>query len=122
MKLYTRCKSCKEEVSFYSSVNERPELEMQKGKEFDLTCNSCYKKLKYHVNDFDATKSLGQKLTSFGIALALVIALILSEFYVLSLGLIFYGGIFLVPTIAFAIIHKQQQTQLNAFNRFKVKQ
>lgn len=122
MKIYTHCSSCNEELSFTSTVNDRPELEMQKGKEFYCTCSSCHKKLKYHVNDFTATRSIFQKLSSLGVALALVLCLILSEFYLFSLGLFFYGGIFLVPSIAFGILHKQQQTQLNAFNRFKVKQ
>lgn len=122
MKLYTRCKSCGEEISFYSDVNDRAELEMKKGKEFFLTCKSCHAKYKYHVNDFDASKSLVQKLTSSGIALLLAVGIILAEFFAFSMEVLFYGGVFLVPVIAFGIINKQQQTRLNAFNRYKVKQ
>lgn len=122
MKLYTRCKSCGEEISFYSDVNDRAELEMRKGKEFFLTCKSCHAKHKYHVNDFQASKSVVQKLSSAGVALLLAAGIIFAEFFAFSMGVIFYGTVFLVPVIAFGIINKQQQTRLNAFNRYRVKQ
>lgn len=122
MKLYTRCKNCKSEISFTSDVNDRPELEMRKGKEFLMTCNSCHQKHTYHVNDFTASKSLLQKITALSISLILIIALILGELYVLSMNIYFYGAVFLVPSLAYLIINKQQVARLNSFNRYKVKQ
>jgi hypothetical protein len=121
MKLYTRCASCKEEIAFTLDVNDRVELEMRKGKEFPKTCASCHKKHAYHVNDFTATRSSVQKLFPIILAVILIAAISLTEIFVTSLGIFFYGGIFLVPSIAFIIIFKQQQTQLNSFNRYKVK-
>ena len=122
VKLYTRCHSCNSEISFLSDANDRVELEMRKGKQFPITCTSCHKKNKYHVNNFTATLSFGQKLVSFLVTIGLVLALISAEIFVFSLGFFFYGGVFLVPSAAFFIINKQQQTRLNSFNRYKVKE
>ena len=122
MKLYTRCKNCKSEISFNSDVYDRPQLEMKKGKEFLMTCDSCHQKHQYHVNDFTASKSLLQKITAISISLMLIIALILGELYVMNMNVYFYGAVFSVPSLAYLIIHRQQVTRLNAFNRYKVKE
>ncbi len=121
MKLSTRCSFCKSEISFNSMVNDRVELEMKKGKTFSLTCDNCHKKDTYHVNDFVAHTSLSHKLFLIGIVLGSILTILYLEKYVLTLGFFFYGGIFLVPSIAYAIVSKQYRTKLNSFNRFKVK-
>ena len=122
MKLYTRCKSCKGEISFLSSVNDRGELEMEKGKEFPMTCPHCLKKLKYHVNDFTAERSITHKLFLILIFIGLAIGIVLSEVVFLQYRVIFIGGGLLLPSIVYLLINKQQQAKLNSFNRFKVKQ
>lgn len=122
MKLSARCKSCKSEISFNSLVNDRVELEMKKGKEFPLTCNACHKKDKYHVNDFIAHKSQFHKVLMLIIMIGLIVSLISFELFVGSMGIYFYGGLFLAPSITYGIITKQYQVKLNSFNRFKVKQ
>ncbi len=122
MKLVTRCKSCKNEIGFTSFVQDRVILEMEKGKEFPLTCNVCHKKSKYHVNEFKAQKSFAQKIVLVAIPASFIIFLVTMEFYVFTLGVFFYGGIFLAPSIAYGIINRQQQIHLNSFNRYKVKE
>lgn len=122
MKLTTRCKTCKTEVSFVSSVNDRVELEMQKGKVIPLTCKNDGHKHKYHVNELRAEKSLFDRIQLYAIPLLLILTIIYLEMQVFSLGYIFYGGIFLGPSIAFGIMNKQLSTKLNSFNRFKVKE
>jgi len=122
MKLYTRCISYKSEISFHSSVNDRGELEMEKGKEFPMTCPVCHKKHKYHVNDFTAEKSLTNKLFLIVAFVGLTVAVFMSELFLNNYRIYLYGGIFIFPSLAYLIIAKQQQTKLNSFNRFKVKE
>ena len=74
------------------------------------------------MNEFFASKSFAQKIVAIGVALVLVIAIIFAEIFVLSLGVFFYGGVFLAPATAYVIINKQQQTKMNSFNRYKVKE
>ena len=88
-----------------------------------MTCDSCYKKDRYHVNDFSAEKSMVQKITAISVPVIITLVILYAEFYLMSFGILFYGGIFL----PFSGLHDcsqnlQQQTQLNAFNRYKVKE
>ncbi|MFY0602480.1 MAG: hypothetical protein JXQ93_00915 [Flavobacteriaceae bacterium] len=122
MKLTTHCKFCKSEISLNAYINDRVELEMKKGKEIPLNCKECMKKSNYHVNSFLAEKSLSHKIFLLSTVFGLTSALIFSEFYVLSLGIYFYGGVFLLPSVAYGIITKQYMVKLNSFNRFKVKE
>ncbi|MDT7831492.1 hypothetical protein RQM59_03815 [Flavobacteriaceae bacterium S356] len=122
MKLSTRCKSCKSEISFNSLVDDRVELEMKKGKEFPLTCNACHKKDKYHVNDFIAHKSQSHKVFMLIIVMVTIVSLISFELFVGSMGIYFYGSILLAPSATYGLITRQYQVKLNSFNRFKVKQ
>ena len=54
MNLYTFCKSCKKEIQINSNAATRPDLQMEKGDEFLVTCQNCGKKEKKHVNDIKA--------------------------------------------------------------------
>ncbi len=122
MKLTTRCKTCKTEVSFVSSVNDRVELEMQKGKVIPLTCKNDGHKHKYHVNELRAEKSLSMKVISFGFSFIIILAIVFLGLNMTLTGLLFYSQVFIAPTGIYMLIHKQQQKRLNSFNRFKVKE
>ena len=122
MRIYTSCHSCKAEISFISDINDRVQLEMKKGKVFDMTCDSCYKKIGIMLMIFSAEKSMVQKITAISVPVIITLVILYAEFYLMSFGILFYGGIFLLPSVAYMIVHRQQQTQLNAFNRYKVKE
>jgi len=54
MKLVTRCKSCNKDIRIKSGASTRPDLQMEKGDEFNVNCQNCGKILKKHVNDVKA--------------------------------------------------------------------
>ncbi|WP_196888750.1 hypothetical protein [Aureivirga sp. CE67] len=54
MKLYTVCSSCKEEIKIKSFASTRPELQMEKGREFNVNCQNCGVFEKKHINDVKA--------------------------------------------------------------------
>jgi len=123
MRIRAKCKSCKErKVNFLTSVNDRGELAMKKGKEFKCTCKACHKMLKYHVNDFKAESSINVKLGGVIIFIVglLILLFIVKRFF--TGGYLIVGGVFLLPSIAYGIAKQQEITKLNSFNRYKVKE
>ncbi|WP_053978061.1 hypothetical protein [Mangrovimonas xylaniphaga] len=110
IKLYTHCKSCRNEITIKSNAATRPDLQMEKGDEFVINCMHCGKMDKKHVNDVKAEPN--KVILISGIILALLVAICL---------FIFYG---LIGTLTFTLpilFWKKQESSASAFNRFLVR-
>ena len=126
MKVYGKCKNCKDEIGYSTYANTRVEFAMKGGDKKTLNCKSCGTNTEFHVDELYAKKSkLAQIIAGLiffiGTPLTLLFAFpILSEsknHYVIYL----VGGLLLAPVLAYRIIKKQEQTRVSSFNRRKLK-
>jgi hypothetical protein len=110
MKIYTICTKCNESVYLKSSAPTRPDLQMDKGTEFDLECNHCGRTEKKHVNDFRAESN--KVVIVIGILLGAIITIILFSFY---------GAIATITFTIPIIFWQQQMKATKAFNSYLVR-
>lgn len=110
MKLYTNCKSCKKEIKINSSASTRPDLQMEKGDQFNVNCQNCGKTEKKHVNDIIAASN---KLMMF-------IGFVLGGLATLLLWII-YGAIGTVSIIIPLIFWQQQMSSIKGFNSYLIR-
>lgn len=110
MKLYTNCKSCKTEITIKSNASTRPDLQMEKGDEFNVNCLNCGKLEKKHVNDIKAQPN----------KLILLIGLLLGIFATLFLWII-YGAIGVLSIIIPLIFLQQQMSATKGFNSYMIR-
>ena len=126
MKIYGKCKNCKTEIGYSTSVNTRVEFAMQNGERKSLNCTNCGTKTEFHVDELFTKES---KIAQIGAGLIFLIG---TPFIFFVLNPIFsgsrnhyviyiVGGFLLVPVIAYGIIKKQDQTRVSSFNRSKLK-
>ena len=73
MKLYTHCEFCNSQINLKEKTSTRLNLEVKKGKEFDLKCNECRNSQTKHVNDIKAETGYLQPL--IGLLLGIAVAL-----------------------------------------------
>ena len=110
MKLYRNCISCKEEIIIKSRAKTRPDLQMEKRKEFMVNCLSYGKQEKKHVNDVRATSD--KKIILIGLGIGVI------AFSVLFFS---YGWIGTLGVVIPLIFMKEQENATKAFNSFLVK-
>ncbi|QTE24209.1 hypothetical protein [Polaribacter cellanae] len=126
MKIYGKCKNCKNEIGYSTSANTRVEFAMQDGENKTLNCKNCGTITKFHVDQLFTKES---KVAKIGAGLILLIGTPLMFLFVNPIfngsrnHYIIYiiGGFLLVPIIAYGIIQKQDRTRVNSFNRNKLK-
>lgn len=110
MDLITHCKSCKSDIKIKSSASTRPELQMEKGDEFNVNCQNCGKVEKKHINDVKAESSKTIMLIGVGIGILATIILW------------FYFGALATASFAIPVIFWQQQmVATKAFNSYTIR-
>src|SRR5690554_3711866 len=57
MKVYGKCKSCKNEIGYRTNANTRVEFAMQDGENIKLNCINCGTKTEFHVDELYAQNS-----------------------------------------------------------------
>jgi hypothetical protein len=75
MKLVTYCNSCKKDIIIQSNASTRPDLQMEKGDEFNVNCQNCGKIEKKHANDIKAEPNNTIILIGVGIGIITTIGL-----------------------------------------------
>ncbi len=110
MKLVTCCSSCKKDIKIKSSASTRPDLQMEKGTEFNVNCQNCGKIEKKHVNDVKAEPS--KILILIGIGIGVIVTVLLWNFY---------GAIGTVSAIIPMLFWQQQMNSIKAFNSYFVR-
>jgi hypothetical protein len=116
MKRYTTCKNCKEDMIIHSSSNSRHELENERGRYFNATCEHCNKENEYHVNDVKAKE--GSPNMVFIILGGLLVILLLI-FCIVSFGLI--GVICLtVPGFIYVRLKQSEEKSIQLFNQGEI--
>ena len=110
MKLYTNCKSCKEDIKIKSSASTRPDLQMEKGNEFNVNCQSCGKMEKKHVNDIKAEPN--KMVLLIGVGIGILATIFLWDFY---------GAIGTVSIIIPVLFWQQQMNATRGFNSYLIR-
>lgn len=109
MKLTVRCQGCGEDINI-KKYPTRGDLQMHKGTEFPVNCQTCGKLFKVHVNDVRASVN--------NILLLIVICVDI----VVTAGLfIFFGAISTLTSIIFLVIWGEEIRAVRSFNRFNVR-
>ena len=110
MNLFTNCKSCKKDIKIKSSASTRPELQMEKGDEFNVNCQNCGKMEKKHVNDIKAEPN--KIILLFGIGVGILATIFLWNFY---------GAIGTVSIIIPVLFWQQQMSSTRGFNSYSIR-
>jgi len=109
MNLFTNCKSCRKENFIKSSASTRPDLEMEKGEEFNIQCTECLVTNKVHVNDVSATEN--NNVIIAGVLLSIIITIFLWSFL---------GAIGTISVTIPILIWQAQSSSVNAFNSYMI--
>lgn len=110
MKLSTYCKSCKKDIRIKSNASTRPELQMEKGTEFNVNCQNCGKVEKKHVNDIKAEPN--NILILIGAGIGIIATIILWNFY---------GAIGTISITIPVFLWRQQMIATKVFNSYMVR-
>lgn len=118
MKVYGKCKNCKNEIGYSTQANTRVEFAMKDGETKILNCKNCGANSEFHVDELFANRSKSPLILA-GTSLVLMIGV--------TLYLLFFGGndyIFFsigLPFVIYFILDKQDQTRVSSFNRRNLK-
>ena len=110
MNLYKHCKSCKEDIVIKSSSATRPDLQMEKGTEFQINCQNCGNIEKVHVNDIKGEPN--KKMILIGLVLGVIATAIMW---------IFFGAIGTLGAIIPLLFWQQQMNASKTFNSYLIK-
>ena len=126
MKVYGKCKECKNEIGFWTYSGTRVDMAMNHGETKTLRCKNCGTHNEFHVDELTAKES---KMARIIAGLILIIGTPLL-FFIIPLILtrssshytyFIVGGFLLVPVVVYQLIRKQDQERVSAFNRHKLK-
>ncbi len=111
MKVYGKCKNCKNEIDYSTSRSTRVEFAMKDGENITLNCKNCGTANEFYVDELYAKES---KITQIVAGLIFLIGTPLSFLFI---GLIYS----LIPVIIFGIMLKKDRMRVNYFNRLNLK-
>jgi hypothetical protein len=126
MKVYGKCKSCKNEIGYSTYTSTRVGFAMHVGENKTLNCKNCGTNTDFHVDELYTKES---KIAQIGAGLIFLIGTPIMFFLVNPIFtgsrnhyvIYIIGGFLLVPGIAYGLIKKQDQTRVSSFNRSKLK-
>lgn len=110
MNLHTYCKSCKKDIKIKSNASTRPDLQMEKGDEFNVNCQNCGKTEKKHVNNIKAEPNNLVILIGVGIG-------IIATFFLW----IYFGAIGSISLIIPFLFWQQQASEIKSFNSYMIR-
>ncbi len=110
MKLYTVCKSCKNEIKIKSNASTRPDLQMERGDEFNINCHNCGITEKKHINDIKAQESNLIMLIGIGVGILATIILWM-----------YFGAIGTISLTIPLIFWQQQMKAVKSFNSYTIR-
>ncbi len=110
MKLITRCSSCKKDMIIKSNASTRPDLQMEKGDEFNVNCQNCGKFEKKHINDIKAEPN--KLLILIGVGIGIIATIVLWNMF---------GIIGTVGAIIPILFWYQQMDVTKGFNSYMIR-
>jgi len=110
MKLFTKCKHCKEDILVKSNSNTRPELRSEQGDTAKYKCEKCNRSSERHVNEVRAR--VNTDVVAYGALLGITVTAIL--WFLL-------GAIGTISIIIPLLIYNSQLSSVSAFNFYIVR-
>lgn len=110
MKLTTYCTACKKDIIVKSGASTRPDLEREKGEEFNVNCQHCGKIEKKHVNDIRAAPN--NLVILVGVGIGVVVTVVLWTFL---------GAIGTVSGTIPVLVWQQQMNAAKTFNSYLIR-
>lgn len=118
MKVYGKCKSCNNKVSYRTSANTRVEFAMQDGETKKIICKSCGKNTEFHVDELYANRS---NMPYIMVALAILSIVIITLYFLFFSDNNYVIIAFGLPIVVYLILTKQEQIRVSNFNKRKLK-
>ncbi len=120
MKLFTKCKKCKNEISFRNSSGTRVELAMNEGENIELSCKECLTKNKYLANDIYTKKSKSIEIITtflFLVGTPLLGYIGYKKIYLSLVGTVKIASLLLISSLINSLLAQQDRRRVNTFNR-----
>jgi len=126
MTLEVCCKSCYKTIRFQNSAKDRGALKIKEGEELGISCSSCGKKHKYHLNKITA---IPNPILAF---IAVIITIIATVLIVLKISPIlanpmnnsFYhyelATSFFIPIIVYSVFIEVLRAKCRNFNSYRI--
>src|SRR5690606_13798067 len=118
MKVYGKCKSCNNEVSFRTYANTRVEFAMQDGETKKINCKNCGTNTEFHVDELYANRS---NMPYLMVALAILTIIIITLYFLFFIDNNYVIIAFGLPFVVYLILTKQDQVRVSNFNNRKLK-
>ena len=118
MKVYGKCKSCKNEIGYRTNANTRVEFAMQDGETKKMNCNNCGTNTEFHVDELYAQAS---KMPYLIVGLTILTIVTITLYYIFFSDSKYVILVFGLPLAIYLILTKQDQTRVSDFNRRKLK-
>ncbi len=118
MKVYGKCKSCKNEIGCQTDAHTGVEFTMAEGETKTLNCANCGTNTEFHVDELYAKPSKMPFLIVGLIFLAGIILLLYQLYFPRNRYIIILFG---VPIGIYLTLKKQDQTRVSNFNKRKLK-
>lgn len=114
MKHHFKCPNCRNENKIQISENDRGEYQMKKGEFANVTCKFCHLKTKIHINKIYASVN------------NLPIYIVAGVSFVIAIVLLFISDKIIIITSAGTaapiLTYGNEKSNVNAFNRYKIKE
>lgn len=122
MKVYTKCKKCKSDISFSTWETDRVGLKMSKGNSLKLTCKKCNFSGNYAIDGFKAKESKIAHLIAllvFLIGTPILFALLWDKMFKTNNIYTIFGLVIplIIPSTIFGIISRNDRLRVCTFNR-----
>ena len=118
MKVYGKCKSCKNEIGYRTNANTRVEFAMHDGEIKKLNCKNCGTNTEFHVDELYAQRS---KMPYIIVGLTILTIIIVTLYFLFFSDSKYVIIAFGLPLIVYLILTKQDQIRVSDFNRRKLK-
>ena len=118
MKVYGKCKNCKNEVAYRTDANTRVEFAMQDGETKTLNCKNCGTNTEFHADELYARRS---NMPYLIVALAVLTLVIITLYFLFFSDSKYVIIAFGLPFVVWLILTKQDQTRVSDFNKRKLK-
>ncbi len=110
MKLFTKCKYCKEDIDVKSSARTRPEFRSEVGLTTKVICTKCNQTTERHVNEIRAR--VNTDIVVYGALTGIALTGIL---------FFFLGAIAVVTFLIPLLVYQSQMSNVNSFNSYLVR-
>lgn len=118
MKVYGKCKSCKNETGYRTDANTRVEFAMKDGETKKMNCKNCGTETEIHVDKLYAKRS---NMPYLIVALAVLTIVFITLYFLFFSDYEYVIIAFGLPLVAYLILTKQDQTRVSDFNKRKLK-